>query len=186
MPIAFGIMKLLRKGTSLVLGTTALVTAAVGLIVFASAGAIDETIAHSREIERTFTSAVSFVEEWKNARGRLPSASEFVKWRSEQPEQTYGAQSLEFSTRDFPPEVTARFGSATDGGYLLTFWRGEWNEYYASWRGRSSLSFDPAGYFFLGSEWRDLIAFTTAATMLALGAIAIWPRRTSRSIGPRA
>lgn len=177
-------MKLLRKGTAVVLGAAGLATAAAGLIVFTSSAPINETIAHSRKINRTFTNGVKFVEEWKKAEGRLPSASEFVKWRSQQPNETYGAQHLEFSTRDFPPEAIARFGSPTEGGYLLTFWRGEWNEYYASWANRSSLLFDPAAYFFLGSRWRDLIAFGTAAVFLVLAAIVMWPRRTSASSRP--
>src|SRR5712692_3993687 len=109
-------MKLLRRGTGLVLGTAGLAALVAGLIVFSSAGAIDETIAHSRDIERTFRSAVRFLEERKKAEGRLPSASEFMKWRSEQPDQTYGAQHIEFSTRDFPSAVTGRFRSPTDGG----------------------------------------------------------------------
>jgi hypothetical protein len=56
--------------------------------------------------------AVSFVQERKNVEGRLPSAGEFAEWRSEQPDEVYGARDLEYSTRDFPREVTAKFGAA--------------------------------------------------------------------------
>jgi len=168
-----------------VLGTSGVASAIAGFIVFASAAAIDETVSHSQGIDHAFTSAVRFIEDWKKAEGRLPSNSEFVKWRSAQPDQIFGARHVEFSTRDFPTEVTARFGPPTESAYVLTFWRGEWNEYYASWRDRSSLSLDPAAYFFLGGKWRDLMAFTSAAITLGLGAVVIWPRRTSRSIGPR-
>jgi hypothetical protein len=180
----FGVMRLLRKGVGFVVGVAGLAAAAAGIVVFSSADAIQETLSHSREIQRAFTSAVRFVEVWQKAEGRLPSASEFVTSRSQQADETYGVQHIELSTRDFPSEVTARFGSPPEGGYLLTFWRGEWNEYYASWADRSSLSFDPAAYFFFGSKRRDLFAFGTAAITLGLAALAIWPRRTSASSRP--
>jgi hypothetical protein len=157
---------------SLVIATAAALSAARGVLVFSSSRLVDETIAHSRELDAMLRSAAEFVAQSRTAQGRFPSRSEFEAWASELPDRAYSAKYVEYSLGSFPEEVLAKFGPPAGEAFLLTIWRGEWNEYYASWADRSTLSFDRPEYFMFGSRWLDSLAFGTASLVLAWAAFA--------------
>jgi hypothetical protein len=164
-----------RKVLSIVLGVAATFSVGLGLIVFSSARNIDETIAHSRQIDVAFREAVNFVRTWRRSEGRLPNSDEFAAWASKLPEEPNSAKDMQYSLNDFPQEVIAKFGRPSGEAYLLTYWRGEWDEYYASWTDTSSLIFDTSKYFMLGSRWLDLFAFCFVGFALVGAAFVAWP-----------
>ena len=57
------------------------------------------------------------------------------------------------------------FGVPPNGAYLLSYWRGEWFEYYASWSQESTLVLDPTEYY-IGRN-----RFLEAGLHIAMGAV---------------
>ena len=84
---------------------------------------------------------------------------------------------------EYPPyseEVLRRFGPPTGDAYLLTVWRGEWTEYYASWRKLSSITQNRADYYILGSPWAERTLFGLGAVLFLVAARGAWPARSPR------
>jgi hypothetical protein len=73
-------------------------------------------------------------------------------------------------------EWTEKFGSCPKNSYLLAYWRGEWMEYYASWKDQTSLEFNPATYYFSGSKHTDGAALTLLAIGILYSGTICWPR----------
>jgi hypothetical protein len=169
--------EIMRRLFSIVVGVAAVLSAATGLLEFGSSKLIDDTVQHSHEIDGAFRGAAGFVSAWRRDHGRLPSRSEFEAWASTQQDRAYSPTDIQYIVGSFPEDIVREFGPPADDAYLFTFWRGEWNEYYASWADRSSLSFDPSEYFIFGSKWLDLLAFGAAGAALAGVAFAMWPNQ---------
>ena len=58
----------------------------------------------------------------------LPTSDEYAVWASTQPEDVYSAKAVQYSLDDFPQEAITTLDGHCEA-YLLTWWRGEWNEY---------------------------------------------------------
>jgi hypothetical protein len=178
-------MTFLRKITSLSFAAlTALLV--LGAFIFGfSGGGVDKTIQHAHEIEKSFSLALAFIEDFKKTNGHLPSESEFTAWADTQPDRAYSAKGMRLLTTQsqFPEEVVKRFGSSPQDGYIIEMWRGEWFEYFASWANASTLEFDAKKYYFSGS------AFVDGLLILALGIVVgflsrlLWPCPTRHSSG---
>lgn len=161
---------------SIGIAMAAALCSALGVLVLSSSTLVDETITNSRDIDAALRAAAAFVAQTRGAQGRLPSRSEFEEWAAKQPERPHSAKYVDYTFANFPEEVVTRFGEPSGETFLLSIWRGEWNEYYAAWADCSTLSFDRADYFMLGSRWLDSLAFGTAGLVLAWAAFATWPR----------
>ena len=100
-----------------------------------------ETSQHSREIEKSFFLASAVVEEFKKTNGRLPTRSEFTAWADTQPDRAYSAKHLRLLVvqSQFPDEIVKKFGAPPYDGYIIEMWRGEWFEYFVSWKNDSTL-----------------------------------------------
>ncbi|MCA9642826.1 MAG: hypothetical protein KC492_19150 [Myxococcales bacterium] len=145
-------------------------------IFLASDSGVDRTIEHSRQIEASFKSAHTFVEGWQSEHERLPTTSEFEVWSQSQPDHVYGPRGIRFSTGAFPDEVLEAFGEAPANAYLLSFWRGEWEEYDPSWSTTSSLIFEKSRYFFLDSAAADSTSVAGIGVLVLLLARAVGRR----------
>ena len=137
---------------------------------------IDETIKHSQEINSSFRTAVRFIDDWKRTHGSLPTSTEFYAWANGQPDTGFSPRYMQYSRDAFSEEVIGKFGKPTGAEYLLTFWRGEWNDYYPSWSSRGTLILDRSNYYLLGSKWMHYATFGGIFFVLLFIAYKVWPR----------
>jgi len=139
---------------------------------------VNHTIERSRTIETGFRDAADYIQNFQTTQDRLPSKSEFSEWSSRFPEHVDSPRHFDLESRvdHFPEEVIKKFGPAKGGSYLLSYWRGEWTEYYASWANRSTISFDARRYYFLGSNFADVMSMVVLTGIFAILAIKTWPK----------
>jgi hypothetical protein len=157
-----------------------------GTIMLLSNSLIDHTLENSREIQAAFGSTRTYVDSWIAQHGTLPTEAEFQAWTAQQPERVHSARFMELITGEFPEEAIKKFGPAPAGSYLLSYWRGEWTEYFASWAHKSSLEFDRTRYFAFGSAFADFVVFAgSGAGIFALGLLAR-NRSPNKSLEPTA
>lgn len=171
----------LRKLGALMVGAFSVLAVLLAILWSMSGRGIEETIQHSREIERSFASASAFVEGIKQSQGRLPNEAEFSGWADAQPDKAYSPKGMLLLTSPdrFPPEVLQRFGSPTQPGYAFQYWRGEWFEYFVSWANASTLEFEAKKFYLFGSPVADGLAALAASIALGFVACRLWPRRIS-------
>jgi hypothetical protein len=173
----------LRKIGALMLGAISIFGALLAIVWGMSGRGIEETIQHSREIERSFALASAFVESHKQTHGRLPNEAEFAAWANTQPDKAYSPKGMQLllSEDRFPIEVIRQFGRPIQPGYVFQSWRGEWFEYFASWANASTLEFDAKKYYLFGSPVIDALAALSVSIALAFLARRIWPRSSNAS-----
>lgn len=169
-------MKMLRKITASVLGIISMLWLVLGLFYTLDSGAlIDHTIEKSRIIEASFDQCVAYVEQFRQSQSRLPSTAEFADWASQFPARPYTPHGMRLETSDFSAEVQKEFGAPSPNSYLLVMWRGEWEEYYASWAKRSSLVFDKRKYYAFGNKYVDSAAVVCLGGLFLFFAFKLWP-----------
>ena len=169
-------MTILRKIVSLGLGIVSSIGLFLGLLYTLGSGAlIDSTLENSRSIDTSFNKAASYVEQFQKDHSRLPSAAEFMHWASHFPDRPYTPNGIRLEVTDFPAKSITEFGTPPPNAYLLVLWRGEWEEYYASWAKKSSLTFDKSKYYALGSSYADSAAVLCFGVLLLFAAFKIWP-----------
>lgn len=165
----------MRRQLAATLGLVAVLWLLIGLAhSLGSAPLIEETIQHNRLIDASFRRAAEFIEGFRQEHSRLPEQAEFEQWAAGQPASVYSPRYIELHAANFPQEAVDLFGVPPDGGYLLSTWRGEWTEYYASWTGKSSLTFDPSAYYVVGGPVYDATAVIVVFLALAFAAVRLW------------
>lgn len=135
---------------STVIKVTALLLGLIGvLLILGGMTTVPDTLRHGREINQSFASASSWVASFSREHGRLPSSWEFKRWAAvKEPKQPFGVSSIEIvRPSTLPAEVVASFGHPVASGYVLSLWRGEWFEYYASWRQASTVDTSKTLYY---------------------------------------
>ncbi len=178
----------MRKTFSILIGMIGLIGIIVAILYAVGADrSVSETIERNRFIEVSFQKAIAFVETQKKANGRLPTSEEVGFWASQFPSQPFSPKGFRLVDSSFPQEAIEKFGTPPVGSYLLVFWRGEWNEYYASWANKSTLYFDPKKYHALGSGIADGAVLAVCSALFLILAVKIWPnplfQRTAKSRG---
>lgn len=178
-------MTLMRKITSLAFAALTFLLVLGAFILGTSGGAVDKTVQHAYEIEKSFSLASAFVEGFRKTHGHLPTESEFTAWADTQPDRAYSAKGMRLSTlqSQFPGEVIKRFGSSPQNGYIIEIWRGEWFEYFVSWANASTLELDAQQFYFSGSAITDGLAILIFSIVLGFISRWLWPRPTLRSSG---
>jgi hypothetical protein len=178
-------MTLLRKIGALIFAASSVLLALVAIIWGLSAGGVEHTVQHAREIENSFSLASGFVEGFKKTHGHLPSEAEFTGWADTQPDKAYSAKGMRLLTSQsqFPNEVLEKFGSSPQGGYIIEMWRGEWFEYFVSWANASTLEFDAKKFYFSGNAIGDGLAILALSIVVGFIGRSLWPRPTLRSSG---
>jgi len=165
----------MRKALSSFVGLGAVLWLLLGLGFSLGSGAIIEsTIEDNRAIEASFQKTAAFVEQFRRDHSRLPNDDEFKDWSGRQPFANYSPIYMELLTDKFPEGVVENFGAPPTLGYVVSYWRGEWNEYYASWTEKSSLIFDASEYYVLGSPAIDAATVIAIFAMLCFAAVKLW------------
>ena len=171
-------MTLVRKIISLIVGSFAFIGIIIGLLyALIVDNSMARTIEHSRLIEASFWKAVTFIEIQEKEKGRLPTSSEFEKWASKYPRRPYTPNGIRFIDSEFPKDAIKEFGDPPSGSYLLAYWRGEWEEYFASWVQKSTLIFDPKRYHMLGSKIADSAVVVLICVLFLFLAVKLWPKK---------
>lgn len=171
----------MKKITSRLALASGLLVFLVGVIAnLISESAVRHTVANSEKIDAAFKASSRFVEDYRKSSGRLPAESVFNSWARGQ--KARGDAVVGYTTNDFADEAVTRFGTPPPQAYLLTLWRGDWHEYYASWAGQSTLRFRERNYYLFDSRWAGYVITGGIATLFWLLAWWTWPRTPQ---GPR-
>lgn len=108
---------------------------------------------NGKKIDQAFSVSYTWVEAFRKENGRLPEQREFDAWAGALQDETNWVKHIGVLSKpsQYPSESTEAFGNAPDGAYVLELWRGEWTEYFASWRMKSTVdgAFGLFGYLIL-------------------------------------
>lgn len=131
------------------------VTGLAGCVLFALLAVVvmlslPGEVSRNSTLVKSFSSAASWIDDFRKVNGRLPSSDEYKAWAASEPEDFYGVQSIYLlnpSSSEFYQEAVAAFGEPdTANSYVLARWTGDWNEYYASWANKSTVHNSPRYY----------------------------------------
>lgn len=118
-----------------------------------------------RRIDAVFAQASRYVAEFAKSHGRLPLQSEFVTWADAQSPSdpgTFSVRHVFYQLGTPPKELVDAVGPPATDTYYLSLWRGEWNEYFAPWVGRSTI--EPSDI-----KWYLTTYFSTGMVFLVFG-----------------
>ena len=110
---------------------------------------IEHTIENSKDMQITFDVAIEFINTSKHETGSYPTHDEFSDWAKSLPKMHYSPQSfMRYYLDNFPEDIIDEFGNPKRDSYALAVWRGDWYEYYASWKNKNTLLFEIDDYLF--------------------------------------
>jgi hypothetical protein len=149
-----------------------LVALLLAIVLMAMAfGDTRHSAANDRLIDAQFHRTERFVTAFKRAHGKLPSREE-LEALPESKKSGYAVHIVDATRDSIAKEAFSTVGHPPPGGYVLSIWRGEWMEYYASWSGKSSVPDDQSSYYVTGSRRLDL--FLGGSLMMLCLFIARW------------
>ena len=169
-------MKTIRATISIAVAVLAML-ALLFALMSADTSSVQRTIEKSRAIEANFKQAAAFADTHVAKEGRLPSPKEFETWAEGFPSRPYTINGIRLDLPPYPSEFTEKHGQPPRGGYVLSYWRGEWEESYVSWTKQSSLVFDQSAYFMFGSSFAQAALASAFALFMGFVAFKLWPRR---------
>ena len=138
---------------------------------------VQHTIESSRKIEANFKQAAAYVDSHVAQEGRLPTPKEFEAWTEGFPSKGHSINDIRLVLPPYGSAFTESHGAAPKAGYILTLWRGEWEESYVSWTKKSSLVFDQSAYYMLGSSLTQTAVGGIFSLLMGFVAFKLWPRR---------
>ena len=142
------------------------------------------SIENNNKIEQVFLEARTYIDNYKSKNKAYPSVQEFNNWASSLPNKSSGYSIIElsYSLGNYPEEVISIFGEpSTNQHYLLSFWRGEWFEYHASWNEKGALPKDISDYYHFGTEAKDVSVFLFLSFVLVIMAWFIFPKSSKKT-----
>jgi hypothetical protein len=151
-----------------------------GYSAFTGSASIERTIARSREIEAHLVETAKYLEAYSSKFGRLPSDQEAEVWKRQAPDSALRGATW-WSGPPFESEAVERLGApqpAHVNPYVISYWRGEWREYYASWNGKTSLTFESSSYYALGSRHKEVALDCALALLCVLASWRMWPNHS--------
>ncbi|RLS39288.1 MAG: hypothetical protein DWH81_08735 [Planctomycetota bacterium] len=125
-------------------------------------------------INRDFKAAVSCVQDFRSVTGKLPTDIELAMLTAKLPVREHRFNYEVNSTLSLVPQPAG--GELNNTVWTLSFWRGEWAEYYLSWNGYNSLDWQSSWLLFCGLQ-----SLPTLFLSWACLAGARWLRRRSPS-----
>jgi len=135
-----------------------------GIQIFTDNG-LDKTMAHSREIEATFNDTAQFIDSFKKENSKFPTDAEIQNFLKINHPQFVETISVNSNLGEIPKFINER----PSDSYYLTYWRGEWAEYYAGWSKQSTLNFDKNSYYSFGSKTLTILAAFLSWVLIAVG-----------------
>ena len=114
------------------------ITALFALLLLGTFTLVPKTIENGKAIDKAFLEASDFVEKVSAQEGRMPSGGAFDAWKAGGSNWVRNMELLS-NPNMIPSEVSVKFGPMPSDGYALSVWRGEWTEYFVSWRKGSTI-----------------------------------------------
>jgi hypothetical protein len=146
--------------------------------------------AKNRENEMLLQKANIYVDSYHKKAGYLPSSEEFHQWVKTQPGMeiiSYDAlghsKTMVLISGTFSDSVTEEFGKPAENAYLLKRSNGYWDDYYASWAGRTNIDpreLSPWNNYLMREELRGMALHLLITGLLLTTAFFIWPRRRKK------
>jgi hypothetical protein len=152
-----------------------------GLIVVSKLGedaSVSRIVANNHVIHAHLLETASYVREFLRVHGRLPNQDDAERWKREAPQAPMRGATW-WSAGPFDHAVLEVFGGPPQSEvtpFVVSYWRGEWREYYASWKNATSLTFDANAYYILGSRAADFAVHLMLATVTLALAYFAWPK----------
>lgn len=112
-----------------------------------------QTIRKGKRIERSFQQVAKFVDTFNTENNRDPTILEIDEWRPSLAEHERPLDRIIISHENFPIEATEVLGSIPKRKYLLSYWQGDWYEFYAPWSSGSTVATDPSDVYAFGNRW---------------------------------
>jgi len=167
-------MKPLRIIASVLFG---LLSCFAGLLTYwsTSSNQVQQTIANSKLIDASFKEARAYIDAHLRRNGYLPSKEQFDNWASSFPPKPYTPNGIQLDLPPYTQDFIVKHGNPPENGYVLSYWRGEWEESYISWSNRSSLVFSESDYFIFGGPKAQAILGASFVLALAIIAFKLWP-----------
>lgn len=147
------------------------------LVIVVTAGGRDSlrhTMEQNQEIHADFQAAARFVGAYRRQRGRLPDFTVMMARTTRLGPITRHIDVLVPSDSHFEDEAIPALGTPPPAGFVLTYYRGGWREYYASWSDRSTMPLDQSAYFMFGSPVADLVFSVIAIVLCLLACSLLW------------
>ncbi len=165
-----------KKIASFTIGLLSLCFIAIAIVQVSSDELAEHTIENAQEIDKMFNTVAQKIEEFRIENKRLPSKEEFRNKISRSFNVQSPSRNVRYYTSNFPDESLDKFETTpTENSFLLSYWRGEWMEYYSSWEERNTLTLKKSDLYILGNVYRDFALFLTLSFMLMAVAIYIKP-----------
>lgn len=114
------------------------ITTLFALLLLGTFTLVPKTIENAKAIDSAFREASDFVEKMSARDGQMPSGATFDAWKAGGSNWVKNMELLS-SPNMIPSAVAVRFGPMPPDGYALSVWRGEWTEYFISWRKESTV-----------------------------------------------
>jgi hypothetical protein len=174
--------KIMMSSAIFVFFFTGIIALLLGLLsIFSSGTIVKRTVEHSRVLEQVFKEASHYVNTYKLKFGRLPTDQEFEVWASSfksRPKSHLDAMRIQAAPFPEDSSITKQFGQAPKDSYLLIYWRGEWNEYYASWVDKTTLQLDESKYYLFGSKYLAGTMYSFIAFFAFICGWRIWRKKS--------
>jgi hypothetical protein len=138
---------------------------------------VESTIAKNHVIDDSLRVAAAYIDDQLRTTGSLPTEEQLRSWGNSLPSPLREIDSMWIDVSPFDQDVVMEHGEPSSYGYVLKYWRGEWEESYVSWTGKTSLTFDPSDYYILGNERSQRIAAVMSCVVLVVAAAFTWPRK---------
>ena len=159
-------VRYIMKFIAILLLLLGLITGFVG-VGFYSSNLASDSLSKSKKIENIFSYASEKINKYHSEHEHYPTQETFKSWESELSVFGLYGEILEYKTSEYPKELIKFFDVPVQPSYALIVWRGEWNEYYASWANKSSLPKKINDYYFTGYKIGDFI-FTSILSLISL------------------
>ena len=143
-------MKKFIRYTSFFIG---LIFILLSLLALSQKIAVQSTLKHNQEIQRIFDKTAKYI----NSLEKLPTHQELQNWINDQNDTSIAFNYLQYETNNDNFSSTMKIPK---NEYVLSLWRGEWNEYYYSWKNKkSTVPSDESVYYLTGYVIGDFLIF---------------------------
>ena len=115
------------------------------VLSFLFLGSKDESqILNDQRIFEALSDGKRAIEMFVQKHHRIPTNEEWISISLEYTENSiepwYNSYEIHYFPNNFPDEVIEKYGEPQNQGYVIWLWRGEWSEYYVSWKNHFTVS----------------------------------------------
>lgn len=129
------------------------------------------TSENGHKIDGSFRQAAAYVDSRIAQVGHPPTPAEFEAWAATFPSKPYTINGIRLELLPYSSKLVEEYGQPPPNGYVLSYWRGEWEESYVSWTKQSTVE------IMFESASTQAAVSVLFALCLGFAAFKFWPRR---------